>query len=133
MELLNVSCLFRRQSTDAGREEMEVETNRLRRELNARCRELEAEKQVRARREGIFGWVWMPTAYLATHGILEKCRCVRRVHLRQTLDLFGRFTLHVLNLLYMIITNHHNWPDLCWCWDWFLIEALAHGRIFGVQ
>lgn len=39
-----------RQSTDAGREEMEVETNRLRRELNTRCRELEAEKQ--AREEG---------------------------------------------------------------------------------
>ena len=47
--------MFRRQSTDAGHEEMEVETNRLRRELNARCRELEAEKQVRARREGILG------------------------------------------------------------------------------
>lgn len=34
------------QSTDTGREEAEVESSRLRRELEGRCRELELEKQV---------------------------------------------------------------------------------------
>lgn len=39
------ACLFS-QRTNAGREEMDVESKRLKRDLEARCRELEAENQV---------------------------------------------------------------------------------------